>query len=152
MGPVSCAALPGGRIYIGDMRESGWGGGANVGAVVRLEPLAELPPGLLEVRAAADGFRLRFTQALDGARAEEPASYRISAYRRVYAGGYATPDADRHAVEVLRAARSADGREIELRVDGLRAGFVYDIHVGGLTSGGTPLWPAEAHYTMNAVP
>jgi len=152
MGPVSCAALPGGRIYIGDMRESGWGGGANTGAVVRLEALAGLPPGLLEVRAAPEGFRLRFTRPVDAPRAEDPASYHISAYRRVYAGGYATADSDRHAIAVLHAERSADGGEVELRVDGLRAGFVYDIHLGELTSGGAPLWPAEAHYTMNAVP
>jgi hypothetical protein len=70
----------------------------------------------------------------------------------VYAGGYATADADRHAVPVIRASVSGDRREVELRVEALRAGFVYDIHAGSLTSGGAPLWPAEAHYTMNAVP
>ncbi|HEY5311214.1 MAG TPA: hypothetical protein VIK18_01800, partial [Pirellulales bacterium] len=51
-GPVVCAVAPDGDLYIGNLRDSAWGGGQNTGSIVRLRPEGSLPPGIAEVRAA----------------------------------------------------------------------------------------------------
>ena len=38
LGPLTAAVSPRGELYVGDIRDSGWGGGPNHGAVVRLTP------------------------------------------------------------------------------------------------------------------
>jgi glucose/arabinose dehydrogenase len=151
LGPVACAVSPRGELLVGDIRDSGWGGGRNVGAVVRLRLEGEVPPGIREARAWSGGFLLEFTRPLDPAPASDPSSYSISAYRRVWSGGYATPDRDRHAVAVSDAAVLDGGRAVRLRVAPLRAGFLHEIHVRAAAAG-EPLWPSTAHYTLNEIP
>jgi hypothetical protein len=37
-------------------------------------------------------------------------------------------------------------------LDEMRPGFVYEIRLTGLDSGGQPMFPAEAYYTLRQVP
>ena len=37
-GPVVCAVAPDGDVYVGNLRDSAWGGGQNTGSIVRLRP------------------------------------------------------------------------------------------------------------------
>jgi hypothetical protein len=59
LGPLVCAVSPRGELYVGSIRDSGWGAGANVGEIVRIQIQPDkLPCGIAEVRATHDGFSL----------------------------------------------------------------------------------------------
>src|SRR5690606_5161530 len=61
-GPTVCAVSPAtGDLYLGNLRDSAWGGGQNTGSFVRIRPAGELPPGIAEMRARPNGFELKFT-------------------------------------------------------------------------------------------
>ncbi|MBI3464455.1 MAG: hypothetical protein HY000_15585 [Planctomycetes bacterium] len=152
LGPICCGASPTGDLYVGGMRESGWGGGNNVGELVRLRPRPYLPTGIREVRAWKRGFIVEFTGSVEPAAVAQATSYSISSYRRIWQGTYATPDSDRQSEEIREAALAPDGRSVVLTLARMREGFVYDIHVTVPAQAGSPLWPAQAHYTLNAVP
>lgn len=152
-GPVVCAVSPEGDLYVGNLRDSGWGGGTNTGSLVRMRRTADpLPPGIAEVRATPRGFAVRFTAAVDRARAADMGSYAISSYRRESTPAYGGDDRERRD-ETIRGVRvSADAREALVELGTLRAGFVYELHLAPIAPGGQPLVPAEAHYTLHHVP
>ena len=150
-GPISCAVSPAGELYVGNIRDSGWGGGTNVGSIVRLKPQGELPPGIAEVRATPNGFRIRFTAPVDASLAARPESYAISLYRRISTPAYGGPDVDRQAASVKHVDLSADNREVKLELDKLPAGFVYELRLVNLAPGGGVFHPDEAHYTLQRV-
>ena len=151
-GPVSCAIGPTGDIYVGNMLDSGWGGGQNTGSIVRMRPTDHWPAGIAEARSRADGFELDFTQALDRAKLSEPASYAVRSYRRIATPAYGGNDVDERTEVVQQITVAPDGRRVSLKLNNLRAGFVYELRVIGLTVDGRPLHPAEAHYSLNHIP
>jgi glucose/arabinose dehydrogenase len=56
LGPLVCAVAPNGDLYIGGIRDSGWGGANNIGEIVRLRLQPDqLPCGIAEVRAVPEG-------------------------------------------------------------------------------------------------
>ncbi|HVR73427.1 MAG TPA: hypothetical protein VMT52_03810, partial [Planctomycetota bacterium] len=152
LGPFACAAGPEGRLYVGDLRDSGWGGGSNIGAVVLLEREGAPPPGILEARAWERGFDLELTAALEARAAADPRSYVLTAYRRIWKGGYATADQDLRTLEVTGVEVKDGGKTVRLEVEPFTAGFIHEIHVRARPPTGDPLWPAVAHYTLNTVP
>jgi mono/diheme cytochrome c family protein len=147
-GPVVCAVSPAGDLYVGNMRDSGWGGGANTGSIVRLRPSGPLPLGIAEVRVAPEGFDVRFTGPVEAEAAERIESYSVSSYRRVATAAYGGPDLDRRDEPLRGAALSPDRTRVRLTLDPLRTGFVYEIRVQALGAAGEELFPAEAHYTV----
>jgi cytochrome c551/c552 len=151
-GPVVCAVAPDGDLYIGNLRDSAWGGGQNTGSIVRLRPEGPLPPGIAEVRAAHDGFSIHFTQPLERAAAADTAHYSVVSYRRLPTPAYGGLDADTKTARVRSVAVSDDGLSARLVLDEMRPGFVYEIRLTGLDSGGQPMFPAEAYYTLRQVP
>ncbi len=151
-GPLACEVAPDGSLYIGNIRDSAWGGGANTGSLVKLTPGKDLPPGIAEVRAAPAGFEITFTAPIDRARAAQRDSYKISSYRRVSTPAYGGADVDRAEHAVRQVAVAADGLSAHLKLDRLRGGFVYELRLENLSPGGTIFHPDEAHYSMNRVP
>jgi len=152
LGPISCAVSPGGDLYVGGIRDSGWGGGSNVGELVRIRPSGAPPLGIREVRATHEGFAIDFTGPIDATAAADHAKFVISSYRRIWKGAYATPDSDRRTEQTRRIEAAADRRSVVVTLNDLRPGFVYDIHVSPIGPNATPLWPADAYYTLNQVP
>jgi hypothetical protein len=152
-GPLACAVSPAGDLYVGCIRDSGWGGANNVGSIVRLRLQPdEIPAGLAEVRAAADGFTLRFTRPVDPQLAADPANYSISSYTRVATPAYGGPDKDRRQESIQELELSDGGREVRVRLPELRESYVYDIRLKRLVPDGQPFFPAEAFYTLNRIP
>lgn len=147
-GPIVCAVAPDGDVYVGNIRDSGWGGGANTGSLVRLRPTGDLPPGIAEVRARRDGFTIDFTAPVDAARAGLASNYALESYRKIATPDYGGPDVDRRAEEVRAVEVSANARRATLRLAEMRPGFVYELRVRRLAPAGTPFFPAEAHYTL----
>jgi hypothetical protein len=140
-------------LYVGSLRDSGWGAGTNGGEAVRvrLDP-DQLPCGIAEVRATRDGFTIDFTRPVDRARAERTDNYAVQSYRRESTPAYGGPDRDRRAESVAAATVAADGRRVTLQLAELRPGFVYEFRVKELAPGGGTFFPAEAHYTLRVVP
>ncbi|EAQ80443.1 PA14 domain-containing protein [Blastopirellula marina] len=154
LGPIACAVSPSGELVIGNMREGGWGGGANVGSLVKMRPQeTTMPSGIDEVRATSDGFVIRFTQPINAPAAADKRSYTLNSYRRQSTPAYGGDDIDSRPETIDLLEVSADKREVRLRLEELRAGFVYELHVDDSVAGeGKKLFPAEAHYTLNVIP
>jgi len=153
LGPICGAVSPSGKIYVGSIYDSGWLGGRNTGEIVQLKPNGKLPNGIRELKATADGFQLVFFRKIHAKKAMETDDYSISGYTRVYGGGYATADSGRHKVNVKSVDVSADGKIVNLHVDGLKPGHVYEVTCGKIqlkTDG--DLWPSTGHYTLNEIP
>ena len=153
LGPISCAISPRGDLYVGGIRDSGWGGGNNIGELVRLTPSwGELPCGIAEVQAIPSGLKLSFTSPVDPQAAGDPSSYTISTYTRTSTPAYGGDDEDRRSQSIRAVTLAEDHTGVTLELDPLLKGHVYEIHLKNLAPGGDEFFPAQAHYTMRAIP
>ena len=153
LGPLIGAVGPDGSIYLGSIHDSGWMGGRNTGEIVRLRLNGNHPNGIRELRATHNGFVIEFVDAIDSQKAENLESYTISGYTRRWQGGYATSDSERHQVDIESVEVSPDGMSVRIKVNRLRAGFVYEVScdpIGRDDDG--ELFPATGHYTMLQIP
>ena len=148
-GPVVCAVSPAGELVVGNIHDSGWGGGQNTGSIVQLKPTGQWPLGIAEVKALRDGLRVVFTGKVDETAASQVANYTIRSYRRVSTPAYGGNDQEERQEAVLAAKVIASGTAVDLTLNPLRADSVYELRVSKL---GAPLFPDEAHYTMKKVP
>ncbi|HQU44721.1 MAG TPA: c-type cytochrome, partial [Pirellulales bacterium] len=133
-GPVVCAVSPDGDLYVGSLRDSGWGGGQNTGSIVRLRPNGAVPVGIAEVRALHDGFAIDFTAPVARGRAADASNYSVSSYRRITTPAYGGPDVDRESESIAAVELSPDGRRASLHLKRMRAGFVYEFQLRNLAS------------------
>jgi mono/diheme cytochrome c family protein len=153
LGPVVCGVSPRGELYVGSIRDSGWGAGNNVGEIVRIrvDP-NKLPGGLAEMRATRDGFVLDFFRPIDRDLAGRIDSYALQSYRREPTPAYGGPDRDRRTERVTSVEVAADARRVTLKLAEMRPGFVYELRLKNLAPGDGEFHPAEAHYTLQVVP
>jgi hypothetical protein len=160
-GPVACAVSPHGDLYVGNLRDSGWGAGTNTGSLVRLRWRGDLPGGIAKVRAARRGFRIFFTRPVDTERALDKVRYSISSFRRISTPAYGGPDVDRRVETIQRIDVSSDNWFVDIELAELREGFVYEFHLQNLGAprvanpadgGERSFFPAEAYYTMRRKP
>jgi len=151
-GPVVCAISPSGDVIVGNMRDSGWGAGANVGSMVRIRPQAKLPAGIAEVRATANGLSVAFTTEVDAKGAADASHYAVDAYRRVSTPAYGGADVDRHAVKVTAVHVDSSRKQVELVLESFREGFVYELRVKNLAADQAEFFPAEAYFTLRKKP
>jgi cytochrome c2/glucose/arabinose dehydrogenase len=151
-GPIACQVAPDGSLYIGNLRDSGWGAGQNTGSIVRLRPRGPLPPGIAEVRAASHGFAIYFTQEIDATAAANAANYVVESFRRIPTSDYGGPDVDRRTETVRSIEVADDRRSVRLALDSLRPGFVYEFHLRRLSAPGRLFFPSEAYYTLRVAP
>lgn len=148
-GPLVCSVAPDGDIYVGSIRDSGWGGGTNVGSLARLRLAGELPPGIAEVRATATGFEIEFTAPVDATAGASAKNYHLESYRRKSTPAYGGDDMDRREEPLVSVTLSEDRRRANLELDELRPGFVYALRLSGFSQ---EFFPAEAYYTLRKVP
>jgi hypothetical protein len=151
LGPMSLA-MDKDVLYVGSIIDSGWGGGNNRGTIERVRRSGKLPFGIREVRAWERGFDIDFSGEVDIAKAQDPAGYTLSSYRRVHVVGYATPDRDRKPARVIRAEPASDRKSVRLTLEEMRPGFVYDVAIGPIGPDDVPAYPTIAFYTLNTVP
>jgi mono/diheme cytochrome c family protein/glucose/arabinose dehydrogenase len=152
LGPLVAAVSPTGSLYIGGIRDSGWGGANNIGALTRLDYDPErLGVGIAVVQATPDGFEIEWTQAIDQLRAGQLDQYQIESARRESTPSYGGGDIDRRIESVTKVEVLSPTR-VRLTLAELKAGFVYDIRVRNIALGDASLFPAEAFYTMREIP
>lgn len=153
MGPLSIAFGPQGEFCIGEIRDSGWLGGLNIGSIVRFVPDGKLPNGLKDILTTDDGLELIFHQTVSRQQASEVASYQVAGYTRLWGGSYATPDSGRHTATVQTASVNDAGDRVRLKIPDLRTGHLYDVSVGEIGSESQrELWPALGHVTIHRKP
>jgi hypothetical protein len=154
LGPIVCAVKPTtGELYVGEIRDSGWGAGNNIGQIVKIKiELEKLPCGIAEVRATSTGFTIDFFQPVDRAKAGDAASYSISSYRRESTPAYGGNDIDRRTESIKSIALDDSGKRVTLTLPELRAGHSYELKLKNLTPGGGVFHPDEAHYTLRKIP
>ncbi len=152
LGPLVAAVSPKGSLYIGGIRDSGWGGANNIGALTRLDFDPErLGVGIAVVEATSDGFEIEWTQPIDEERAAERDRYQIESARRESTPKYGGDDIDRR-VEQVTSVEVLSSTRVRLTLAELKAGYVYDIRVRNIAIDDVSLFPAEAFYTMSRIP
>jgi hypothetical protein len=154
LGPIVCAVKPTtGELYIGEIRDSGWGAGNNVGQIVKIKIEPEkLPCGIAEMRATADGFTLDFFQPVDTAKAADIANYSLQSYRRESTPAYGGPDLDRRTEKIAAIEVSPDNKRVTLKLPEMRERFVYELRLKNLAPKNAMFHPDEAHFTLRQIP
>lgn len=142
-----------GSLFAG-LTNRGWGGlGRRSWGLQRLVYTGVLPFEVLHMRAAAQGFTLEFTSAVDPDTASRPESYELTSFTYHRVEKYGSPEVDHQRHRITRAAVSDDRRSVALTVQGLREGYVHELHLAGVRSaGGQPLLHDQAYYTLNVIP
>lgn len=151
LGPICCAVSPGGDLYIGELRDSGWGGSNNIGAITRLRPdFKNLPTGIAKVEYREGKFEIFFTRAIDPTKAKEDANYTISSATRTSTPAYGGSDEKRRAEKIKSVRVAGDSMSVAIELsDDLRTGFVYDFQLKNLAVKDARFFPAEAYYSLN---
>ena len=152
LGPLVSAISPAGDLYVGCIRDSGWGGANNIGTLVKLSKQpGDLPAGIAEVQAIKNGLLVRFTQPVDGSKGRLRSSYSLSTYRRIPTPSYGGPDHDRRVEKIQVVKLSRDRKQVTLHLSSLRKGFVHELRIKNLANRGE-FFPSEAFYTMRNTP
>ncbi|HSG73226.1 MAG TPA: PQQ-dependent sugar dehydrogenase, partial [Planctomycetaceae bacterium] len=152
LGPLSIGISNEGAIYVGSIQDAGWMGGQNIGTIARLKHSGQQPNGIRELTATPNGFRIECFHPVSKPLAETIGNYQVSGYTRQWGGAYATPDSERHRGEITAVELSKDGRTIDLSVEGLREGFVYEVTCSKLVPEGETFFPETGHYTLHKIP
>ena len=142
-----------GSLLVGQTNR-GWGSRGNTTeGLERLVWTGKIPFEVREMSARADGFELTFTRPVDPATAVDPASYRMQSYTYLLHASYGSPEVDVATPVVSAVTVAEDGRSARLVVDGLRAGYVHELHMEGVRSAaGLPLLHDVAYYTLIEIP
>ena len=152
-GPINCAVSPDGTLYVANIRDSGWGGANNTGSIVRIEPeFKNLPAGIREIAVLPTGFRIHFTRSVNESLALDPTNYRVSSVRRISTPVYGGDDVDRRVERVTVANYDGPTASVDLKLDEMRTGFVYEFKLKKLSDETNDFYPAEAFYTLKKIP
>jgi mono/diheme cytochrome c family protein len=148
LGPICCAVSPDGTLYVGSIRDSGWGGANNVGEIVRLELDADtVPCGIREVTVTDDGFQIAFTSAVDPTLARVPSRYEIASYFRQRTPAYGGEDIDRRSELVQEVELNEDRTAAHLKLQRVENGRVYELKLQRMVAEPNKFFPSEAYFT-----
>lgn len=144
---------PGGELLVGQSNR-GWNSlGSRSFGLQRIRPTEEMPFEIKSMAALPDGFRLGFTLPVSRGDAEDLSRYLISSYTYPYHASYGGEELDLRVLNVKEIDHSDDGMSIELKVGGLRAGYVHELElVDFVAENGLSLLHSQAFYTLNQIP
>ena len=140
-------------LFVGETNR-GWGSRGNrMEGLERLVWKGEVPFEVLRMTATPRGFRLELTEPVDREACTDVEGYRMTSYTYLLHSSYGSPEVETETCEVREVVVAADGRSLELVVDGLREGYVHELHAPGVRSAkGMPLLHDEAYYTLVHIP
>ena len=118
-------------------------------------PGLDRPHALRGPGDAGPGRRLSltFTRPVDPDRASRPDSYRMISYTYLYHPDYGSPEVETRELNLAKVRVAAGGRSVDLTVEGLRPGYVHELHLPGIVSvEGEGLLHPRAYYTLNRIP
>ena len=142
---------PDGSLIMGGT-DRGWPSLGTNGRGFGLERLVwtgEMPFELLEMSARPQSFHLTFTETVDPESALDPESYDLSSFTYILHSTYGSPEVENETLSITSCTLGDDGRSVELMVEGLRAGWLHELHLDGVRSaGGAPVLHPRAYYTL----
>jgi glucose/arabinose dehydrogenase len=152
-GSLSLLMAPNGTLFVGGTNR-GWGSRGNKPySLDRVTWTGETPFEILSMHARPDGFELKFTKPVDPATAADLKSYDMKTYTYIYQAAYGSPEVDHTTPKIKSATVAADGKSVQLVVDGLQEGHVHELAIAGVKSKtGGPLLHNTAYYTLNYIP
>jgi glucose/arabinose dehydrogenase len=150
---LSLEFLPDGSLAAGESNR-GWNSlGTRSYGLERLVWTGEVPFEVKTMEAQADGFRLTFTKAVDVEAAASLEAYALTCYTYTYHQQYGSEEIDAGEIVIRKATVAGDGMSVRLVCEGLRAGYVHELHLPGMRSAeGEALLHGEAYYTLNRIP
>lgn len=135
------------------LTDRGWGSlGNRTHGLERLSWTGVTPFEIRSMHARSDGFELEFTAPVEPVSASETANYALSSYTYLLHENYGSDEVDKLDLVVREARVSADGRSVRLVVDGLREGYVHELHSEVLSATGERLVHDAAYYTLLELP
>jgi glucose/arabinose dehydrogenase len=142
-----------GSMFVG-MSNAGWGSRGNKPwGLQRLKWNGKVPFEIHTMKAKSDGFELTFTKPVDAKAAAEVSNYTGESYTYQLRSAYGGPEDDKKEFKVTKAVVAQDGRSVRLTLDSLRAGYVHELHLGGIVAkDGTVLLHKAAYYTLVNIP
>ncbi len=142
-----------GSLFVGQTNR-GWAStGEAPFALQRLQWQGKMPFEMRAIRATSNGFEIEFTQAVDKQAAADPTAYQLTGFTYIYHRTYGSPIINQQPCPVSKAEVSADGKKVQLYVQGLRLGYIHEVKAGGVrSSNGNPLLHEVAYYTLNHLP
>lgn len=152
-GLIGMTLTPEGYLFAGGS-DRGWGSrGGKPFNLDRIEWTGKMPFEVLDMKAAPDGFSLRFTAPVDPATAGNPSNYSMEAWTWAYRAEYGGPEVDQISPKIESAVVSPDGLGVKLKISPLTPGHVHYLRSGGVRSAtGIPLLHPDAYYTLNNIP
>jgi len=155
---LQCAALrmewgKDGSMFVGQSNR-GWNSlGTRSYGLQRIVWTKQMPFEIKTMEARPDGFRLTFTEPVKAAVAKNPKNYSLISYTYKYHSSYGSDEIDNQTLKVTQAKPSKNGLSVELKIEGLREGYVHELDASKLLSkDGHPLLHAQAYYTLNLIP
>lgn len=152
-GPIGVRMSPDGVLFVGGS-DRGWGArGGKPFDLERIRWTGKVPMEMHEIRATPDGFEVKFTQPVDPATAQDPASYKMRAWTYIWQSSYGSPEVDEVLPKVEVSSLSADGTTVRIKVTPLTKGHVHQLDVPGVKSAqGQPVLHPVGYYTLNEIP
>ncbi len=140
-------------MFVGETNR-GWGSRGNkMEGLERLQWTGKVPFEIKEMKATPEGFLLEFTDELDRKSAGDPASYSMSSYTYLLHSPYGSAEVHTEELEIVEVRPCSDGLAVELRVSGLRKGYVHELHAPGVRStDGRALLHDEVYYSLIQLP
>lgn len=140
------AWAPDGSLYVGHTKHT-WAGGEGIS---RVEWNGEIPFEGVSMNLTKTGFRFTFSKPVDKAIAGKVENWPFKRYYYQYHQSYGSPQMDVAPVKVELVEISPDGRSVDLHLEELKAWYIHEVDIKGLTSAdGTPLANSYFAYTLN---
>lgn len=139
---------PDGSLYIGQTVR-GWTTGKE--GLQRIVWTGRNPVEVLNMRLTERGFRLTFTEPMEFAALGNRDSYQVKRFQYNYHILDGSLRQNEVEVPLIEVRTLGDGREVELVLEELQPGFVYELQLDETLSGqsGRPILNPSAYYTLN---
>jgi len=150
---LSMAFLKDGSLLVGESNR-GWNSkGSRSFGLERIQWNGKTPFEIEKMEALPDGFRVTFTEPVDASTATISSSYTMSSYTYLFHQAYGSDEVDTKPVTVSKITLEKDGKAVKLHCEGLREGYVHELHTPGVMSkDGRPVEHPEGYYTLNKIP
>lgn len=131
----------------------GWGGGPKPYGLNRVVWTGKTPFEVLEMKATPDGYRLTFTEPVDPVTAGDVKSYNVESWTYRYHSNYGDKPQNQHPLKVTAAKVSADGKTVDLAIEGREPFYVDQVRMDGIRNrDGRGLLHPIGYYTLNRIP
>ena len=132
-----------GSLYVGRTKLS-WPGDNGIQRVVWD---GKLEFDIQNLKLTKKGFNIQFTKKLKKLKAED---LKISSYHYLYQRAYGSPQIDEKEIKITKITIAKDGLSVDINLDSLESGKVYDFAMDGIKSESGDLLKAKRMcYTLN---